>query len=214
MFANQNEINRLLTDIYLAFLSIVNLLTSEVRVMAQYLKDAWQPFIAAGEIALFEQRFDDAVLNFQMALLDAEYGEKSDQRIVTTLDLLSETYQQLNRLEEAEAVSLRSLRIKQDSGAFSKFDILRGMFKLSKLYFYQSKLGAAAYTTNRLLELSEQTLGSSHPLVAMVARQLADLYNELGSSREAEQFYHRASAVQPNQFDNRSVLPVMAQVCA
>jgi hypothetical protein len=76
MFANQNEINRLLTDIYLAFLSIVNLLTSEVRVMAQYLKDAWQPFIAAGEIALFEQRFDDAVLNFQMALLDAEIWRK------------------------------------------------------------------------------------------------------------------------------------------
>jgi hypothetical protein len=112
----------------------------------------------------------------------------------------------LNRLEEAEAVSLRSLRIKQDSGAFSKFDILRGMFKLSKLYLLPIQARCCRIHNQKVfLELSEQTLGSSHPLVAMVARQLADLYNELGSSREAEQFYHRASAVQKNQFDNRSV---------
>ncbi len=117
--------------------------------MAQHLKDAWQPFIEAGEIALFEQRLNDAALNFKMALLDSKVCKKSDQRIVTTLDLLSDIYCRLNRLEEAEEVSLRSLRIKQNSGTFSKFDVLTAMFKLSKLYYYQSKLGRAPKQTEQ-----------------------------------------------------------------
>lgn len=187
--------------------------------MAQQLQDAWQPFIAAGEIALREQRLEDAAHNFQMALLDAEIGKQSEQSIATTLDILADTYCRLNRLEEAEEVSMRSLRIKQRTGTFSNFDILKAMFKLSKLYFYQSKLGAAAYTTKSLLELSEQTFGPSHPLVALVAGQLADLYYELGSSREAEEFYQRSRAAQKNEFSNGSTLGSMSQsatvpVCA
>lgn len=186
--------------------------------MAQYLKDAWQPFINAGKIALIEKRLDDAALNFQMALLDAEISKQSEQQMVMTLDLLAHTNCLLNRLEEAEELSLRSLRIKQNSGAFSKFEILRALFKLSKLYYDQSKLGAAAYTTNRLLELSEQTLRPNHPLVALVAGQLADLYSELGSSREAEQFYQRARASQKSEFFNGSTvgsvsLPTTIPVC-
>jgi tetratricopeptide (TPR) repeat protein len=186
--------------------------------MAQYLQDAWQPFIAAGEIALHEQRLDDAALHFQLALLDPEFCRQSDRQVVTTLDLLSDTYCQLNRLEEAEEVSLRSLRIKQRAGTFSDFDILRAMFKLSKLYYYQSKLGAAAYTTKSLLELSEQTFGPSHPLVALVAGQLADLYYQLGSSREAKEFSQKSLAAKKKEFSNGSTLgsmspPATAPIC-
>jgi tetratricopeptide (TPR) repeat protein len=181
--------------------------------MVQYLRDAWQPFIAAGKTALLDQRHYDAKFNFQMALLDAEMCQRSDRCIATTLDLLADTYQLLNQLEEAEENCLRSLRIKQKSGQFSHFDILRTMFKLSKLYYSQSKLGAAAYTTKKLLDLSEQTFAPSHPLIVLVARQLADLYNQLGSYREAEQFYQRANDVQKNQGDHGWVIPAAAPVC-
>lgn len=181
--------------------------------MAQYLKDAWQPLIAAGKTALLEQRHDDAKFNFQMALLDAEMCQRSDRSITTSLDLLADTYQLLNRLEEAEEICLRSLRIKQKSEEFCHFDILRTMFKLSKLYYSQSKLGAAAYTTKKLLDLSEQAFAPSHPLIAMVARQLADLYKQLGSYREAEQLYQRAHDVQKNQSVHGWVIPVAAPVC-
>lgn len=181
--------------------------------MVQYLKDAWQPFIAAGETALLEQRHNDAKVNFQMALLDAKMCQRSDRCVAITLDLLADTYQLLNQPEEAEEICLRSLRIKQNSEEFSQFDILRTMFKLSKLYYSQSKLSAAAYTTKKLLDLSEQAFAPSHPLIALVARQLADLYNQLGSTREAQQFYQRANDVQKNQTVHGWAIPAAAPVC-
>lgn len=194
-------------------LSRIKPFSNGVIVMVQYLKDAWQPFIAAGETALLEQRHDDAKVNFQMALLDAEMCQRSDRCIAITLDRLAETYQMLNQLDEAEEILLRSLRVKQNSEEFCQFDILRTMFKLSKLYYSQSKLGAAAYTTKKLLDLSEQNFAPSHPLIALVARQLADLYNQLGSAREAEQFYQRAHDVQKNQIGHGWAIPAAAPVC-
>lgn len=181
--------------------------------MVQYLKDAWQPFIAAGETALLEQRHEDAKVNFQMALLDAEMSPRSDRCIAITLDLLAATYQMLNQLEEAEENCLRSLRIKQNSEEFSQLDILRTMFRLSKLYYSQSKLGAAAYTTKKILDLSEQAFAPSHPLIALAASQLADLYKQLGSVREAEQLYQRAHDVQKNQIGHGWAIPAAVPVC-
>ena len=78
--------------------------------------------------------------------------------------------------------------------------MLRAMLKLSKIYYAQSKIGAAAYTTNRVLQLSEQTLGSDHPAVGYVAQQLADLYSTIGSHKEAELLYQRAYSAQRKQF--------------
>jgi hypothetical protein len=88
--------------------------------------------------------------------------------------------------------------------SFSKADVLRAMLKLSKIYYTQSKIGAAAYTTNRVLQLSEQTLGRDHPAVGYVAQQLADLYSDLGSHKEAELLYQRAYSTQRKQFANQA----------
>ena len=164
--------------------------------MSQFLKNPWLSFIEAGEIALKEDRLEDAAVNFQTALLEAHSCEDAAQRFSYTFDLLADTFQKLNRLEQAEEASLRSLRIKQNCDAYTKSDVLRAMLKLSRIYYDQSKLGAAAYTTNRALLLSEQTLGATHHAVGFVARQLADLYSALGSFKEAEILYDRAQGLQ------------------
>ena len=148
-----------------------------------------------------------------MALLEAEICQRSALCLATTLDLLADTCQLLNQREEAEEFYLRSLRIKQNNGASSRLDILRTMFKLSKSYYQQSKLSAAAYTTKKLLDLSEQTFAPSHPMIALAARQLADLYNQLGSSREAQQFYQRADDVQKNQISPEWAIHTAAPFC-
>lgn len=172
--------------------------------MSQFLKNAWQSFIEAGEIAQQENRLEDAAVLFQTALLEAHDCENAEQCFATTLDLLADTFQGLNRYEQAEEAGLRSLRIKQNCESFSKADVLRAMLKLSKIYYAQSKLGAAAYTTNHVLQLSEQTLGFDHPAVGFVAQQLADLYTALGSLKEAELLYQRAYRLQRKQFASQA----------
>lgn len=168
--------------------------------MAQFLKNAWQSFIEAGASAQQDNRLEDAAVYFQTALLEAHNCENAEQCFAITLDSLADVFQKLNRFEQAEEASLRSLRIKQNCDSFSKADVLRAMLKLSKIYYAQSKIGAAAYTTNRVLQLSEQTLGSDHPAVGYVAQQLADLYSTLGSHKEAELLYQRAYSAQRKQF--------------
>ncbi|MBP6747113.1 tetratricopeptide repeat protein [bacterium] len=167
--------------------------------MAQFLKNAWQPFVAAGEKAMGENRLEDAEANFHAALLEAELSDQSDERLAVTLDLLCELYQRTNQLELAEEYCLRNVRLKKDSSLFSSFDEMKAMLKLSKIYFVQSKLAPAAFSTKCVLELSERTLGINHPAVAVVSQQLADLYTDLGSYAEAEYLYRRALDLQRNQ---------------
>lgn len=167
--------------------------------MAQFLKNAWQPFIAAGERAMGENRLEDAEANFHAALLEAELSDQSDERLAVTLDLLCELYQRTNQLELAEEYCLRNVRLKKDSSLFSSFDEMKAMLKLSKIYFVQSKLAPAAFSTKCVLELSERTLGINHPAVAVVSQQLADLYTDLGSFAEAEYLYRRALDLQRKQ---------------
>ncbi|MBP9090396.1 tetratricopeptide repeat protein [bacterium] len=179
--------------------------------MAQFLKNAWQPFIAAGERAMGENRLEDAEANFHAALLEAELSDQSDERLAVTLDLLCELYQRTNQLELAEEYCLRNVRLKKDSSVFSSFDEMKAMLKLSKIYFVQSKLAQAAFSTKCVLELSERTLGMNHPAVAVVSQQLADLYTDLGSYAEAEYLYRRALSFQRNQYSANRCAPHLVQ---
>jgi tetratricopeptide (TPR) repeat protein len=172
--------------------------------MSQFLKNEWQSFIEAGAMAQQENRLEHAAVYFQTALLEAHNCENAEQSFAITLDRLADVFQKLNRFEQAEEASLRSLRIKHNCDSFSTSDVLRAMLRLSKIYYAQSKLRAAAYTTNRVLQLSEQTLGSDHPAVGCVAQQLADLYSDLGSHKEAELLYQRAYSAQRIQFANQA----------
>jgi len=179
--------------------------------MAQFLKNAWQPFIAAGERAMGDNRLEDAEANFHAALLEAELSDQSDERLAVTLDFLCELYQRTNQLELAEEHCVRNVRLKQDSSLFSSFDEMKAMLKLSKIYFLQSKLAPAAFSTKCVLELSERTLGMNHPAVAVVSQQLADLYTDLGSYAEAEYLYRRALNLQRNQQSGNGSAPHLVQ---
>lgn len=179
--------------------------------MAQFLKNSWQLFVATGEKAMSENRLEDAEANFHAALLEAELGDQSEERLAVTLDLLCELYQRTNQLELAEEYCLRSVRLKKESSSFASFDEMKAMLKLSKIYFVQSKLAPAAFSTRCVLELSEQSLGSNHPAVAVVSQQLADLYTDLGSYTEAEYLYRRALELQRNQRSTNGSISQLVQ---
>lgn len=158
-----------------------------------------------------ENRFDDAEPNFHAALVEAEIGENSDERLAVTLDLLCELYQCTGQMDLAEEFSLRAITLKRLSPCFSSLDEMKAMLKLSRIYFVQSKLAPAAFSTKCVLELSERTLGANHPAVATVAHQLADLYTDLGSYFEAEQLYRRALDLQRNQCSSNGIAPQLVQ---
>ena len=86
--------------------------------MAQFLKNAWQSVIEAGASAQQDNRLEDAAVYFQTALLEAHNCENVEQCFAITLDSLADVFQKLNRFEQAEEASLRSLRIKQNCDSF------------------------------------------------------------------------------------------------
>jgi tetratricopeptide (TPR) repeat protein len=175
--------------------------------MAQFLKNGWQPFIAAGDRAMTENRLDDAEANFHAALVEAELSDNADERLAVTLDRLCELYQRTSQLELAEKFCVSLVMLKKESAAFSSLDEMKAMLKLSKIYFLQSKLAQAAFSTKCVLELSERTLGINHPAVGVVSQQLADLYTDLGSYSEAEYLYRRALNLQRDQRVNQGMAP-------
>lgn len=154
-----------------------------------------------------ENRLDDAEANFHAALVEAELSDNADERLAVTLDRLCELYQCTSQLELAEKFCVRLVMLKKESSAFSSLDEMKAMLKLSKIYFLQSKMAQAAFSTKCVLELSERTLGINHPAVGVVSQQLADLYTDLGSYSEAEYLYRRALNLQRDQRVNQGMAP-------
>jgi hypothetical protein len=66
---------------------------------------------------------------------------------------------------------------------------------LARIYSLQRRYLAAAALLNRLLEVTERTLGSNHVQVAGVLTNLAEMYTHLGAAREELELRERVLAI-------------------
>ena len=87
------------------------------------------------------------------------------------------------KLQEAEQSFSAALQLAED---FAPSDprLAATLNALARIYSLQRRYLAAAALLNRLLEVTERTLGSNHVQVAGVLTNLAEMYTHLGAARE------------------------------
>lgn len=160
--------------------------------MSSHKKSSWQIYINSADKAMDDGRLEAAQDSLTAAMAEAEYSSSVEEPyLAVTLDKLSELAALKGANEEAAQYALRALRAKEHSHAFGKSCVIKALIRLSKIYYAQGKLAAAALTTKRALFMTEETLGLSHPAVGLVSSQLSQLYMELGSNREAMELNQR-----------------------
>src|SRR4030095_12551226 len=87
------------------------------------------------------------------------------------------------KLQDAEQSFSAALQLAED---FAPGDprLSATLNALARIYSLQRRYLAAAALLNRLLEVTERTLGASHVQVAGVLTNLAEMYTHLGAARE------------------------------
>ena len=98
------------------------------------------------------------------------------------------------KLHEAEQSFSAALQLAED---FAPGDprLSATLNALARIYSLQRRYLAAAALLNRLLEVTERTLGPNHVQVAGVLTNLAEMYTHLGAAREELDLRERALAI-------------------
>jgi hypothetical protein len=101
---------------------------------------------------------------------------------------------QARKLQDAEQSFSAALQLAEDFAAGDP-RLVATLNALARIYSLQRRYLAAAALLNRLLEVTERTLGSNHVQVAGVLTNLAEMYTHLGAAREELELRERALAI-------------------
>ncbi len=111
--------------------------------------------------------------------------------------LLYETGRQAlqnRKLQEAEQSFSAALQLAEDFAAGDP-RLAATLNALARIYSLQRRYLAAAALLNRLLEVTERTLGPTHVQVAGVLTNLAEMYTHLGAAREELELRERVLSI-------------------
>src|SRR5687767_7656995 len=115
----------------------------------------------------------------------------------TSWKLLYETGRhalQSRKLQEAEQSFSAALQLAEDFPAGDP-RLAATLNALARIYSLQRRYLAAAALLNRLLEVTERTLGGTHVQVAGVLTNLAEMYTHLGAAREELELRERVLTI-------------------
>ncbi|HEX6047824.1 MAG TPA: tetratricopeptide repeat protein [Gemmatimonadaceae bacterium] len=101
---------------------------------------------------------------------------------------------QSRKLQEAEQSFSAALQLAEDFPAADP-RLAATLNALARIYSLQRRYLAAAALLNRLLEVTERTLGPTHVQVAGVLTNLAEMYTHLGAAREELELRERVLAI-------------------
>lgn len=101
---------------------------------------------------------------------------------------------QSRKLQEAEQSFSAALQLAEDFPAADP-RLAATLNALARIYSLQRRYLAAAALLNRLLEVTERTLGPTHIQVAGVLTNLAEMYTHLGAAREELELRERVLAI-------------------
>jgi hypothetical protein len=101
---------------------------------------------------------------------------------------------QARKLQEAEQSFSAALQLAEDFAAGDP-RLAATLNALARIYSLQRRYLAAAALLNRLLEVTERTLGPAHVQVAGVLTNLAEMYTHLGAAREELELRERVLGI-------------------
>src|SRR6476620_6440262 len=98
------------------------------------------------------------------------------------------------KLQDAEQSVSAALQLAEDFAAGDP-RLAATLNALARIYSLQRRYLAAAALLNRLLEVTERTLGPTHVQVAGVLTNLAEMYTHLGAAREELELRERVLGI-------------------
>jgi tetratricopeptide (TPR) repeat protein len=139
-----------------------------------------------GQYAEAEKKLVDAVGA-------AESFGATDRRLDDTVNELAKVYADEGKYSESQALYLRSLEARVQSG--DKADMARSFFQLGETYLAQQNLAAAEGLFNQSIAAWQESATPDNAEVAFVLVAQAQLLSAQGRPKDAEPFIAKALAI-------------------
>lgn len=174
-------------------LSIIVLLVAPALVLAAEDGD-WEETAKAGVKAFRSGQYKEAETHFRKCLKEAEtFGEK-DPRLAKALGNLSVLYLQLNKFDEAEALTSRSLALYRRAHGSEHIKVANALNSLAGILQRKGKFKQSEETFKEAIAIAEK-LESGSSAVAAYRNNLANLLSQLGRDAESAPLYRATLAL-------------------
>ena len=154
----------------------------------------WRRFCEQARKAAADGKFGYAETSWIAALQEVEdYGD-SDERLIETLEGLSETYWNQGKFRHAEKPALQVLAICQKRKPNDHIEVGMAAYRLATVYHMQQKYGQAEPLYKQALTINTKQLGNQHPDLIPLLENYADLLMNTHRQAEADNLLNCAKA--------------------
>lgn len=150
-------------------------------------------FQAAGQAAS-QGNYSYAETTLLAALQEAEDFAPTDERLVQTLEQLTEAFRKQGKFRQAEMPARRLLEIFRQVNGNDHFKSAVASHKLAIVYHMQQKYGQAEPLYKHALTIKTKTLGQSAPEVIQLLHSYSDLLKKTHRDAQAENLIKCARA--------------------
>ena len=116
-------------------------------------------------------------------------------RLAATLHFLTKIYQRQHKLDQAEQMGMRALRIREEASGTNHHHVGTILNSLVEVYHAQRRYSEAKPMIARSLKIHEQSLGPEHPYMAYGFNNLAENFLLQEDYTRAEIYYKKALTV-------------------
>jgi tetratricopeptide (TPR) repeat protein len=157
--------------------------------------DRWKSAHDAGQRALEQSRFPEAIREFQSAIAEAEKLGWNDARLAGSISGLATVYRLRGNYADATPPARRSLAILEKSFGPDHQNVAIGLNNLALILRLKGDYEEATSLLVRSLSILEKNLGREHPNVAIGLNNLVLVQRLQGKNAEGEPLARRSLSI-------------------
>ncbi len=155
-------------------------------------EELWSEFYNEACKAIKENDLDYAEANWRRAWAQVRNLERTDGRLLMTLEYFTDLLCQKQKLEEAEPLMLELLEAKENVFGNQDLKVATTHNALAGLYYSRRDFEKAEEHCGKALEINKAELGEDHPDVLLIMQNLAMLFHAREAYEKAEPLYEAA----------------------
>lgn len=156
----------------------------------------WEKYLTEARRAYRRAAYGDSEELLRNAVSLAEESWPQSSSLAEKLHQVADVYESLlGKYDEAEALYLRSLALKEETLGLEHLNLAPTLNTLALLYHHQRRSTKAEPLFQRALAIVEKALGPEHPEYATCLQNYAALLRATDRAQEASQALQRAKSI-------------------
>jgi tetratricopeptide (TPR) repeat protein len=156
---------------------------------------AWHDSVAKGDAAISQQSLNQAEGYFRQAVKEVGAGPHSPKEMSECLNKLANALTLEGKIEEAETLYQRALRLLQKNFGANSPELVPTIFALGSIFESEGDVSVAMNLYQRAFKINEKHYGPFSPAVADSLHHLGRATAKAGQTEDAERHYKQSLSI-------------------